>query len=771
VRKRPAADARDQCRHDRFLEGFFAPRYTRTLARFSALVIVSVLAPLVPRILVQPLHAQDEDEVYESEIIVTGDRRERTQKDSITRTEVINRKEIERSGAQNAADALEHTPGIEIRRGIRGRSIRLQGLDPQYVLILVNGERITGRIDNAIDLTRIKAEEIERIEIVKGASSALYGSDAIGGVINIITRDVDRPAEAQADVSYGSGREANFGAGGETRTSGYVGLRNDFLSTATTVGWHRSDGYDLTPFTERDERALALTDILTREQRDAITRKQGRTGTAFTDVNVGNRSTFYVTDPLRIRTHGQFRRLEQSLVDTSPPRQLLERVNRTEDSMIGVSPILDLANDGRLRGSYNYSRFFDKLEQDQLGGDALDNSETQEERVQEGKLQLGYEWFDDHYITVGSDYILEELFSERIDEGYGFRERIAFFAQDEWTILRDPRWILTPGARYEEDSLFGSQTTPKLATRLDPNDRLVLRASAGAGFRAPSFKDLFFDFQNPGVGYQVIGNPDLEPEESVSYNAGLEYEPYDWLWLSFNAYYNRITNLIDFRLLPTRQNDLATFQTQNIKEAYTRGVETSAEFSLTDSLRLGLGYALTDTRDIQQDIPLEGRARHRGVYRIDYEYRPWQTGVSVRGSVYGRQAYWRPRVPLVQIDNRGRILTDLNAPITALLENREVALFEPRPDFPQQSFEYRNPFHILDVRFYKRFGESYELYFGVDNLLDEYEPTLNPERPRFFYFGVTMRYAAERRDRQERWRNDFEQGLPIDRMRERAQGL
>lgn len=128
----------------------------------------------------------------ESQIVVTGSRGERRLKDSTVATEVISRKKIEASGARNAAEVLETQLGIDVVPFFGGSRVRMLGLDSQYVLILIDGERISGRLNNAVDLSRFKVQNIERIEIVKGASSALYGADAIGGVINLITREADK---------------------------------------------------------------------------------------------------------------------------------------------------------------------------------------------------------------------------------------------------------------------------------------------------------------------------------------------------------------------------------------------------------------------------------------------------------------------------------------------------------------------------------------------------------------------------------------------------
>ncbi|GBF41533.1 putative TonB-dependent outer membrane receptor, partial [Leptospira ellinghausenii] len=141
-------------------------------------------------------------------ITVTGTRRKNLLKDSTITTEVITRKDIDAMGARDLSQTLGNVPGIEVKpaqAGERGQTVRLQGLSAQNVLILVDGQRTTGRFSGSIDLTRFKAEDIERIEIVKGASSAIYGSDAIAGVINIITKEAQDPLYAEFRSLGGAG--------------------------------------------------------------------------------------------------------------------------------------------------------------------------------------------------------------------------------------------------------------------------------------------------------------------------------------------------------------------------------------------------------------------------------------------------------------------------------------------------------------------------------------------------------------------------------------
>lgn len=691
-----------------------------------------------------------------NQVTVTGQRIRRNLKDSTAAVEVIDRRQIEESGALTAADILERHPGIEVFSGIRGRSVRLQGLDPEYVLILINGERIAGRVNDAIDISRIKADEIERIEIVKGASSALYGSDAMAGVINIITRESTKPVELDGTMTYGSGRRIHYGSGNETSTSVFSGLNNELLSNQLTAGWHRSDGYDLTPVTQKTRLAETAGPALPLFNADEITRLKGTTGPAFQDLNLADRAEFHFTPRFHLGTGFSYRYLSEEKVDVSAPRQLLDRKNETHEFSASLAPRLQLSDATAIRLGYYNTRFFDRLSQDQQGSDELDREETQDDRLQEFRAQIDRN-YGNHLLSVGTDFLMEEFISERIQGRYAYRQRAALFVQDEWK--PGGVWTILPGVRSEVDSQFGTQTTPKLQVRIDPASDFRIRAGAGAGFRAPSFKDLYLNFQNPGVGYQVRGNPDLRPERSRGGNAGVEYEPLSWLYLSAGVFYNRISNLIDFNRINSA-NDLTTFQPANIKEAVVSGIETMAEARFASGFSAAIGYTGTATKDLSQGIPLQGRSIHRGTYRLEYFHRRSGTGFALQGSVHGKQAFWYAKEAVVTLQSRGGYSIDTDVPLRAFLQGKEFSLVETSPDFPQNGTSMRNPYHNLDARFFVRFAESMEFFAGARNILDHYHTELNPQRPRFYYFGLRAKYQQE--EDPLRLLPQFESGRPLD---------
>lgn len=617
-----------------------------------------------------------QSEVHEvDQIVVTGSRTERRLADTPVSTEVITREEVEASGAENLADLLEEHPGLDVFRSFAGSGIRMQGMDPEYVLVLVDGQRVTGRVGGAIDLTRFPIEDIERVEIVKGASSALYGSDALGGVVNIITRRARKRYEAEGHVAYGSFNTADV--------SGRGGLKLGAWNSRLSAGWHRGDGFDLNP-----------TDIATN-------------GNAFNEVNVGNRTEYRPDDAVTLSAHADFLYRDQSGIDLSGGGAIFERRNRTEAFSASLGPEIRMSGPSKLRATAYYMFFRDQFLLNQRGSSTLDQYQETCEQLLQLSTQYDRLLFSRHLMTVGAEGFVERLRSERLEHGHGGRERGALFAQDEWTILEKPRLVVVPGARVDFDSQFGTHPSPKIALRFDRHETLVLRASYGWGFRAPSFKELLLRFQNPGAGYVVEGNPDLRPETSRSFNVGAEYRPAKWFWLNVNFFRNDIDDLIQTEIVdgggaggPTQ------FRYVNISSAYTQGLESTVRVRPVRGLTFELGYTLTDTKDRNAQRPLAGRALHRGTFNVRYRHAPWGLEGLVRGSVVSDRPFYRD-------DNGDGLDERIDAPL----------------------------YGTLDVRLAKSFFEERLAFFVMgENLLNAGDPQFLAIQPRTFSGGVTGRY-------------------------------
>lgn len=603
-------------------------------------------------------------------VVVTGSRTERPLSEAPVATQVIGRAEIRESGARNVAELLEEQPGVYMAPSFAGSGPELQGLDSSYTLVLVDGQRAIGRIGGVIDLRRYPLEDIERIEIVRGASSALYGADALAGVINIITRRSRRALEAQAEAGYGDRHRVDL--------SGRVGASGGAGWSSLSGALHRVDAYDLDP----SDVTTSGSEI---EQYEAALRAGRRIGEA-----------------LELAAHADYRYRAQDGVDESGGGAVLDRRNRTEEATFSLRPEWTPSAETKLSLRAGYSYFRDQFMLDQRQGVALDEYQDTREQLAQGGAQLDTWLHPSHFTSVGVEGLYEHLRSERLASGRGDRQRGAIYAQDEWTLLEGPLLVLLPGARLDIDSDFGAYATPRLALRFDPTSALTLRASAGLGFRAPDFREQLLFFENPGAGYVVVGNPDLEPERSRNVTLGAELHPLREVWLSVSLFRNDLSDMISTEIESTGDAAAATrFRYENVRSAYTQGVEANLRLHPLGGLRLDFGYSFIDTKDEDLDRPLSGRPRHRATLALTH-----------REPSIGFETVWRAAL----IGER-----------TFYEDTDGDGSEEPRNADGYASVDLRVAQHVA-------FGAS--AFLLAENVLDAGDPELSPLPPRSFTVGL-----------------------------------
>ncbi len=608
----------------------------------------------------------------EEEIVVTGMRSPEASSSAIVATEVIRRREIEESGARNAAELLEDRSALQITQSFRGAELWLRGLDPEYTLILVDGDRVPGRVGGAIDLMRYPVENIQRVEIVRGGSSALYGADAIGGVVNLVTRRPTRPLEADAQVSAGQ-------YGQNLASARVAGKPNDVWGLSVTSGYQTAEAY-------------------TRPGEVGTTTNQRKLS------SFGAQITTEATEHHYFRLRGDYLRKETIGVDEGAGSAVFDRTTLQEQGQTALEHRLthgDLLWTSRV----TYSLFREQYLLDQRNAIALDSYEDNREQGAQVSSVVTLRLDDAHTTTLGAEYLHQTLDSERLT-AVGQRSTIAVFAQDEWTALRheERRAVVVPGVRFDSDSRYGQQLSPKLAVRIDATNQVVLRASYGHGFRAPSFQEQLMHFENPSVGYMVEGNPDLEAETARSLDAGLEWTPRSSFLLAASVFRNDLDDMI---AVVTKDDTGVTgtvYTYDNINTAYTQGVESSLRLSPVTPLSITLGYTYLDTWDGEHDRPLEGRAPHRLSLSARLKNDTLGVTLTTRGSLsIGRQYYLDP-------DGDGIDETVVPGPLAH-----------------------------LDARLAKSLGEHFEVFAGVDNILDAGDD-LTALLPRTAYVGAMARY-------------------------------
>ncbi len=542
--------------------------------------------------------------------VVTGSRTERRSIDSVVPTEVITRAQIEQLGVRDLPQLLQQHPGVEMVYTNRGVGVRLQGLDPEYVLILVDGQRISGRSGSITDISRFSLRDIDRVEIVKGPAAALYGADAMGGVINLITRHPQKKIEGSVRGMFGSLLEGDL--------RGNVGSKRGPFELSAGGGYRtRQAYYWIEPHLETSGAAVRRFDG---------------------DVEVA-----YVPDAdLRVWARAAYVFTDFTAIDLNDTGAVFDRFQRTEqfDTWVGVHRKFSAQTSATVRG--HLGLFRDQFLLDQRGSRALDNYSANLTHLWEAFGQLDHK-VGRHTLTGGLEGFSELLSSSRIQPNNVQRGRFGIFVQDEWVLEGSgPKVAISPGFRADVDTQFGWAPSPRLAVKIDPTPQLTFRASWGLGFRPPSFSELYLQFSNPGIGYLVQGNPKLSAERSGSVNVSVDYRPPIEGWvLSASAWHTSLTNLINITADGVPNPDApVTFGYENVTNAYTQGVELSARTRLSRGAYLDLSYMGIDARDVTRQRALEGRSPHRLNANLTVKYRPVGLELVVRATWHAERPYY-----------------------------------------------------------------------------------------------------------------------------------
>lgn len=510
-------------------------------------------------------------------VVVTASRRVQRLADVPVTTEVITRAEIEQAGVSDLSAVLTSRLGIQLEGGHpAGEGVMLQGLSSERVLILMDGQPMIGRISGQIDLSRIPASMVERVEVVKGPQSALYGSEAMGGVVNVITRRA-APGRWDAGVELTAGTQGRADVNGTARgTLGRVKYVADLGRRST----------DLTPGRSETRDALA-------ERLDGMLRLEWAA-----DSTLRMETSAIVLDE-RQRWRG------------GPLFQFAD--NRQWSARAGA----EWTRGGNRLAPALYISEFQHLARAATGASPVDGSgDTESQRMMEGELLFGRTW-GASALDAGVEARREEIDSDRVVGRNRAMHSVEPFAQ---TTIAFGAWQIVPGARLTWSEQWGTHFTPRLAAMVRPIPSLALRGSVGRGFRAPAFKELYMNFLNlgAGTGYTVRGNPDLRPETSSNVTFGAEWATGP-AYLRGQVFYNRFSNFIETALAGD-SSGITVYTYDNVADGFTRGAELEAG-ATRGRLRTEIGYGYLATRDEATGAELLGRPAHSGRLSLDYATR------------------------------------------------------------------------------------------------------------------------------------------------------
>ena len=532
-------------------------------------------------------------------VVVTGTRTPERAQRATVKTDVITRDEADRRGATNVAEALASQPGLVVNPGSYGflggvSALQIQGFDRDRVLILEDGERVVGDVGGAIDLSAIPTGDLDRIEVVSGPTSALYGSAALGGVVNIITappREEGPTGRMRMEGRSLKGLVLQANAAYRRRAP-WAAL--DFNLTRMD-GIEKSPGPDLR-IPETSHRMIGI-----------------RAGTSITpdmDVRIRARQFRDRTDGLESQTAPGLGRF---LIDT--PSQ----TDRYTLHVIHVTRIGAKGSNLRLTmGRQQFDNFSIRDRRDSPIDERHDRTQRLQSFEATGTVADGprtyvagaraeAEHFEQDLTRTESTSSGPQTTTIRevVPLSYGIG---ALYGQVQWKF---GDLTVMPGARFESHTRYGSSLAPRLAAAWRASDVVTVRASGGRGFRAPSAKELGFAFDHSAFGYKIFGNDALKPEKSWGVNADVTVTPSKTMTFRGSAYANWVDDLIDLDLGNGKtENGIASYTYTNFGRARTAGGQVDVAFKPAPFLRAESSYAYTWTRDDVNDQPLAGRPPH-----------------------------------------------------------------------------------------------------------------------------------------------------------------
>ena len=559
-------------------------------------------------------------------VVVTGSGHHQRLKSTATPVRVISSQEIAELGITTFDAALTRMmPQVSMAPNSMGSQLRLNGLGNKYILILINGQKLSGDISNNVDLNRINMSRVKRIEVLDGAASSLYGSDAIAGVINIIT---DQPTSSVCSV----GSSTNISGHGVLTESATLDIYQNGFGSYTSFAHDRADSYrnnDLEYVKGSDtDTQQSIAPLFTGYRANVFGQKFTYAPNQHWALNAGLDYSYKITD--RPNTH--------PAISGGTDYEM-----RYKGFRWNVGGIYKFSTKNSLQVNFTTDRFRYGKEYDvetksnQVG----DYVQSKKQRMMEGQMKailsltkhsttiVGADWRKD-YLTATSGNIDQHVYS------------LAAYAQHEISFLKD--FTATFGLRLTHHETFDQHLTPKATLKYAPGN-FCFRATYSAGFRAPGLDELYYHYfsVNRGKAQISFGNQNLKPEKSHYISLNAEYRT-QAVAFSLTGYINRINDMVEKQNIDvddaTRLMLLSEFPEmtqeqadkmmsyalyQNRDQGDVKGLLLNTSMNLFEGFNLSANYAYTYARSKSDDewTVLDRSIRHTATIAANY-HRSWR---------------------------------------------------------------------------------------------------------------------------------------------------
>ena len=640
------------------------------------------------------------------EVIVTATKTLRQLSTLPLPVKLISNQEITKSSSSRLSDILDDQPGIFIIPDFGGgNGIQIQGLDSQYTLLLIDGSPIIGRQSGTLDLDRISIGNIEQIEIIKGSSSSLYGTDAIGGVVNLITSRTND--SISADVSY---KTSTFNTNDFSVNIGKISNKGHNLNLYFNS--FNSDGYNLNddPILKTVEPYESYTGFLRHNFKK-------------------NKWSFFSSS--RIYNENQDFKLDKNsygrnVINESSINSSINFQNNESHKLVFENYYTNYKNDEEFDFNQNLieESFFDQ---------SLFKSELRSIFKNDNKNTL----------TLGIGFYSESLKRNNFYKDKVAQNSINYFLQYEGFIFKNTNYVF--GARYDQYDEYESEFSPRFAIRTQINDNISSKISIGKGFKTPDFRQLYFNFSNSSSGYSVIGfnaakeiisnlqdlgqianliitqdqfDGKLKPETSVSYNLGFNIKTNNNIVFDFNFFRNQIKNLIDYKIIATKTNGQSIFSYYNLNKVYTQGIEFNSEFNI-DDINFRIGYQYLDAKDDEAKNQID---RGEVFARLTPSSSAFKINAKDYFGLFNRSKHnLNFKISYVTNNNIEIYFKSKYRSRYGIADSNGNAILDKYDDFVNSNL-------ISDISISKQF-KNYTLTVGSDNLFDYTDPENIPNYP------------------------------------------
>ncbi len=606
-----------------------------------------------------PTQAQEQTAKLDTIVVTTAGGYEQNIADAAATISVITAEELQKKSYSDVTDALKNVPGVFVQGGGTNQTVSIRGMGSAYTLFLIDGRPMNdgsllttnGGIQGASVNFLPPIESIESIEIIRGPSSSLYGSDAMGGVINIITKKHQDRLTAGIRTEYIKAGKSNDVNNDATNTSLYVNapLIDNLLSLRVTAGLQTIDESSL----------------------QKNTSETGESEPDFQKTNIGTKFVYTPDDKNTITA--EYKRTQQERTH-NPGKSYTKYVSATGSKV-------DIGGEDFILSNNNYYPAFDTGEKDKNGNaiyqsDVVPNTRTYSELEKNSyslthdgdydNLKLtsyiqydkdennaitgrtvngitnpggilfetltantqGTYFFDQHTLTVGGRYLKENLEDGTSNQNVEMAGQVTKMDRYQWSLFAEDTWsvtdklALTLSGRLDENEFFGDNFSPKAYAVYKATDSFTFKGGVISGYKAPSLRNSSPEYMLNSMGGAIMPNPDLKPETSLTYETGFAYENQDLGLLASLMFYQT-----DFKDKITRSSRMPGSQdadsdfykehpelpynangytyNYNVDEAQIRGIELTTDYQITDTVKYRQSYTYTNSE--QKSGQYEGK--------------------------------------------------------------------------------------------------------------------------------------------------------------------